>query len=123
MEKSKQRITVAFFISADGEKVGKPVVIWRSKTPRCFRLASVADKLSKVMYFADQKSWMQVEIMEKILETLNRQMTTEKRHVILFLDNATVHPPSLVDKFSNIKIVYLPKNTTSRLQPLDAGII
>ena len=52
-KKSKQRVTVAFFVSADGEKVGKPIVIWRSKTPRCFRLASAADKLSKVMYFAD----------------------------------------------------------------------
>ena len=122
-KKSKQRVTVAFFVSADGEKVGLPIVIWKSKTPRCFRLASAADKLSKVMYFADRKSWMQVEIMEKILETLNRQMLKEKRNVILFLDNATFHPPSLIDKFSNIKIVFLPKNTTSRLQPLDAGII
>ena len=43
--------------------------------------------------------------------------------MFLFLDNDTVHPTSLVDKFSNIKVVFLPKNTTSRLQLLDAGII
>ena len=52
-KKSKQRITVAFFASADGEKVGKPIVIWRSTTPKCFRLASAADKFSEVMHFAD----------------------------------------------------------------------
>ena len=119
---SKQRITVAFFVSADGQKVDKPIVIWRNKTPRCFQLASAADKLGEVMYFADSKSWMQVEIMEKVLETLN-QMVKEERNVILFLDNATVHPISLVDKFSNIKVLFLPKNTVSRLQPLDTGII
>ena len=121
--KSKQRVTVAFFVSADGGKLGIPIVIWKSNTPRCFKKASAPDILSKVMYFSDPKSWMQVEIMEKILENLNNQMMKEKRKVVLFLDNATVHPPSLVDKFSNIKIVFLPKNTTSRLQPLDAGII
>ena len=97
-------------------------MIWRNKTPRCFQLASAADKLGEVMYFADSKSWMQVEIMEKVLETLN-QMVKEERNVILFLDNATVHPISLVDKFSNIEVLFLPKNTVSRLQPLDTGII
>ena len=44
--------------------------------------------------------------------------------VILFLDNATYHPESMVDLLSQIKIIFLHKNTTSgRLQPLDAGII
>lgn len=48
--------------------------------------------------------------------------TTEEK-VILFLDNVSSHSPDFVGKFSNIKVVFLPKNTTSRLQPLDAGII
>ena len=98
-------------------------MIWRSKKPRCFRLASASDKLAKVSYFDDSKSWMQVEIMKKVLGTLNHQMRKPGRKVILFLDNATVHPTSLIDMYSNIKIAFLPKNTTSRLQPLNAGII
>ena len=64
-KESKQRITVAFFVSADREKVGKPIVIWQSTIPRYFQFAKAANKLSEVMYFADSKSWMQVEIMEK----------------------------------------------------------
>ena len=42
---------------------------------------------------------------------------------ILFLDNAICHLESMVDSFPQIKIIFLPKSTTSRLQPLDAGII
>ena len=76
-------------------------MIWQSKTLRCFRLASACDKLSEAMYFADSKSWMQVENTENVLETLNRQMVKDKKkNVNLFLDNATVHPTSLVDKLS-----------------------
>jgi hypothetical protein len=41
--------------------------------------------------------------------------------VIIFLDNATSHPENL--NLSNVKIQFLPKNTTSVLQPLDQGIL
>ena len=65
---------------------------------------------------------MTSEIFETVLSKLNRKLVFENRKVIRFLDNATCHPESMDDKFSNIKIVFLPKNTTSRLQPLDAGL-
>ena len=91
---------------------------------RYFRLASASDKLAKVSCFDDSKSWMQVEILEKVLDTLNHQMRKQGRKVVLFLHNASVHPTSLIiDMYSNIKIVFLPKNTTSHMQPPDAGII
>ena len=33
------------------------------------------------------------------------------------MDNPPWHPESLSDPFSNVKVVFLPKNTMSRLQP------
>ena len=50
-------------------------------------------------------------------------MIQQERSVILFIDNATVHPISLKEKYRNIKIAFLRKNTTFHLQPWDAGII
>ena len=66
---------------------------------------------------------MQIDIIEKVLEKLNYIMKLENRNVLLFLDNAPVHPENLVGKYSNVKIAFLTKNTTSRLQSLDADII
>ena len=122
-KKSKQRFTIAFFVSAAGQKIDEPIVIWKSKLPRCFKGLKDPSWPGNVHYFSNSKSWMTSEIFETVLSKLNRKLVFENRKVVLFLDNATYNPESMDDKFSNIKIVFLPKSTTSRLQPLDAGII
>ena len=58
-----------------------------------------------------------------VLKRFNRKLLFKQRKVILFPDNARCHPESMVDPFSQIKIIFLSKNTSSRPQPLDAGII
>ena len=63
------------------------------------------------------------KIMESILAKLNLRMSCENRNILLFMNNAGCHPKDFCEKFSNIKICFLPGNTTSTLQPLDLGII
>lgn len=43
--------------------------------------------------------------------------------ILLVVDNAPSHPASLADISDNIKIAFLPPNTTSLIQPCDQGII
>ncbi|XP_033098254.1 tigger transposable element-derived protein 6-like [Anneissia japonica] len=59
-------------------------------------------------------------LFDDYLNDLNRQMNFQRRHILLFLDNASSHVD--VNK-SNVKLAFLPANTTSVLQPLDQGII
>ena len=66
---------------------------------------------------------MDSELMEEILRTLNRKCEAEDRKILFFIDNAPSHPESYIDCFFFLKIAFLPKNITSKLQSLDAGII
>ena len=63
------------------------------------------------------------DILHKILSDFNHKMIQQKRSVLLFMDNAGCHPHDIEGKYNNIKIVFLPPNTTSKLQPLDLGVI
>ena len=62
---------------------------------------------------------MNTEVMTDILIVMNKRLI----NISLFIDNVSSHDPALKDRFSNIKIIFLPKNPTTRLQPLDVGII
>ena len=83
-KKSKARLTTVFFVSADGGKVDEPVVIWRSKIPRCFRNLKDPSRPRGVHYFSNEKAWMNGEIMSEMLSRLGRKMRYEGRNVILY---------------------------------------
>lgn len=63
------------------------------------------------------------ETLDKVLTKLNRKFFSQSRKVALLLDNAGCHPHELDRKYSHIKLIFLPPNTTSKLKTPDAGII
>lgn len=66
---------------------------------------------------------MDTEILHNILGRVNTKLVSNWRKILLLLDNAGCHSTDIIGKYSNIKVLFLPPNTTSKLQPLDVGII
>lgn len=114
---AKERVTVLLACSAAGEKL-KPLVIGRAQNPRC--LKNVEKSSMPVIYRWNRKAWMTGTLCEEWLIRLNARMQQQKRKILLLLDNCGAHPHI---ELSNVKLQFLPPNTTSKLQPLDAGII
>ena len=121
-KKSKERVMCAFFVNAAGGRE-KPIVIGKSKNPRCFRTIRDTSQLP-CSYVSQPKAWMNFNILDDVLSKLNRKLARQRRNVFfLFLDNAPCHSPDMKGKYDHIQIVFFPPNCTSRLQPLDLGII
>ena len=75
-KKTKVRLTVAFFINADRQKVDEPVIIWKSKKLRCSKNLKGRDfsRPLDVHYFANNKAWMNNEMMSDVLKRLDCKM-------------------------------------------------
>ena len=74
-----------------------------------------------VDYVHSRKGWMNSSLFMDFVSKLNADMLRQDRKILLLLDNAPSHPADV--ELSNVKLCFLPPNTTSHLQPLDSGII
>lgn len=116
-KKAKERLSILFCANSDGSEKLKPLVIGKSKNPRCFKQAGHLP----VDYDANANAWMTMEIFEKWLVGFDKSMRKKKRNIILFLDNASSHKFDV--RLTNIRLEFLPPNTTSKIQPMDMGVI
>ncbi|CAE1275072.1 unnamed protein product [Acanthosepion pharaonis] len=113
----KDRLTMLQFTNMDGSEK-QSVVVGKSAKPRCFKNV----KTLPFSYFANRKAWMTSQLFTDVMKTLDRKMIAQNRKIILFLDNATCHNLLPGTNLSNIKLSFMPPNTTSLIQPLDQGI-
>jgi len=48
-------------------------------------------------------------------------MRRQKRHIVMLCDKCAAHSDGV--RLTNVKLVFMPPNTTSLIQPMDQGII
>ena len=101
-----------FCVNMNGE-FEKTSVIEKCGKPRCFK------SIDRRPHY--KKAWMTFEIYQRWLQNFDRKMQRQNRYALLILDNAPSHPKDV--KVSNMKVIFLPANATSKFQPLDQGII
>ena len=113
----KDRLTILPACSMKGERLPL-LVIGKSANPRCFKGREKATL--GVIWRHNKKAWMTSSLFTDWVNSINNQMKLKGRKILLLVDNCPAHPEMTL---SNVKIVFLPPNTTSKLQPCDAGII
>ncbi|XP_060867267.1 tigger transposable element-derived protein 6-like [Metopolophium dirhodum] len=119
--KSKERLTVVLCCNSTGSEKLKLWVIGKYQNPRCFKNVN---KLSLPFEYTNQKNaWVDSTSFRLWLLKFQRKMALQNRNVLLTMDNCSAHNNIGDLELPNVKIVYFPPNCTSRLQPLDQGII
>ncbi|XP_025197064.1 tigger transposable element-derived protein 6-like [Melanaphis sacchari] len=116
-KRSKERLTLLLAVNMTGTDKLKPLIIGKSKNPRCFSCV----KSFPVDYTANKKAWMTSELFAEWLLRIDKQMKIQKRNILLFIDNCSAH--NSLPNCQAVKVKFLPQNPNSKLQPLNQGII
>ena len=126
----KSCFTIMFTLNLSGSNKMKPVICHTAKHPRCFNNMKSMSDHPNVYWYQSHKGWMTTTVLRDWL--LNRFVPDARLKcaqqgipfkVMLIMDNAPCHPHIISDLHPNVKVVFLPPNTTSLVQPLDQEVI
>ncbi|KAI1006655.1 hypothetical protein K3495_g1559 [Podosphaera aphanis] len=115
---AKTRLTHAFTCNADGSESLKPILIGKALKLRCFK-KKTGKKLG-FYYRSNHTAWMTSEIFTEWVTDWDQTCQEKGCKIILLVDNFARHVCQRLLK--NITIAKFGPNTTSQIQPLDAGI-
>ncbi|XP_072270768.1 tigger transposable element-derived protein 1-like [Pyxicephalus adspersus] len=125
---SKDRLALLVGGNAAGDFKLKPLLVHHSLNPRALRKVTKASL--PVIWMANKKAWVTADVFQEWflnyfipaveLYCLGKNIPFK---ILLLLDNAPGHTSTLDDMHPNVKVVFLPPNTTSLLQPMDQGVI
>jgi hypothetical protein len=123
---ANDRLTLALTTNADGSERMALWLIGKTKNPRC--LKNIDRRNLRVQYRHNKSKWMMGIICEEYLRWLDNKMRGEGRHVLLIMDNFSGHELAVTlvggkQGLSNVRVEWLPANTTSHWQPMDQGSI
>ena len=120
----KERVTLLFAVNKTGCHKLKSLCIAKFCQPRC--LHHINMKTLPFVYTNSNKAWMTSDLFKDWF--FNHFVPKVRRHLrslklpetaLLLLDNCPAHPPAetLKTRDGKIRVDYLPKNTTSLIQP------
>ena len=122
----KDRATLLLGGNAHGHKM-KPYLLYKSENPRCFK--GIDKSTLPVIFRSNRKAWMTSSSYKDwwvnfLIPDLEKYCFSENISfkILVIVDNAPSHP-DLSDIHPNVKMIFLPPNTTSLLQPMDMGVI
>jgi hypothetical protein len=121
-KKNKERLSIALCANANGSHKLPPVIIGKYAKPRCFKNVNISNL--QMTYRSNPKAWMLTTLFQEWLQEFNYLVIQKHKgkRVLLLLDNCPSHNLQGLT-LSHVDVYFLPPNTTSKIQPMDAGII
>ena len=122
-KKAKERITFMPCANADGSEKFELMVIGHAWKPGVFKKKTGAEL--GFDYHANKKAWMTSTLFYDWLRRFHSYVCSSPgRKVLLLIDNCSAHGTAeTLPEMRNLRIVYLPPNCKSKVQPMDAGVI